>query len=259
MDQRWCWILVCWMKYWKIANRYIIRQLLFLSTNQDGKTCRINIEGTANIVNACLNNQVEKLVHVSSVAALGRPYERVKRWMKTPSGPKNQQLTLRKNKIFIGAGSMAGYEWRIECCDCNPSIIIGEAPWETGSMAIFKKHGKNFMTIPPVPPVMWMRKMWQQPWLHWWTVTLQQNVSFLCNEHRSLKTRWHWLQTISIKTSQKPAKWMMDLIWYRSSEIKKSPAKNPCLPKQTVKHPSRQPYMIIQKIRKALPVLRLLH
>src|SRR6516225_6116499 len=33
---------------------------------------KTNVEGTANIVNACLNNNVKKLLHVSSVAALGR-------------------------------------------------------------------------------------------------------------------------------------------------------------------------------------------
>ena len=33
---------------------------------------QINVEGTANIVNACLDAHIKKLVHVSSVAALGR-------------------------------------------------------------------------------------------------------------------------------------------------------------------------------------------
>src|SRR3984885_14015332 len=33
---------------------------------------KLNVEGTANVVNACLDAGVTKLVHVSSVAALGR-------------------------------------------------------------------------------------------------------------------------------------------------------------------------------------------
>ena len=33
---------------------------------------KTNVEGTANIVNACLNTGVQKLLHVSSVSALGR-------------------------------------------------------------------------------------------------------------------------------------------------------------------------------------------
>ena len=37
----------------------------------------INVEGTINVVNAALNTGVKKLVHVSSVAALGRIKENV--------------------------------------------------------------------------------------------------------------------------------------------------------------------------------------
>ena len=36
------------------------------------KSINTNIIGTANIVNACLENKVKKLGHVSSVAAIGR-------------------------------------------------------------------------------------------------------------------------------------------------------------------------------------------
>jgi dihydroflavonol-4-reductase len=32
----------------------------------------VNVDGTKNVVNACLNNNIQRLLHVSSVAALGR-------------------------------------------------------------------------------------------------------------------------------------------------------------------------------------------
>lgn len=32
----------------------------------------VNITGTANVVNACLENNVKKLLHVSSIASLGQ-------------------------------------------------------------------------------------------------------------------------------------------------------------------------------------------
>ena len=38
---------------------------------------RINIEGTANLVNIALDQQVERLIHVSSIAALGRSKNRL--------------------------------------------------------------------------------------------------------------------------------------------------------------------------------------
>jgi nucleoside-diphosphate-sugar epimerase len=33
---------------------------------------KINVQGTANVVNACISGDVRKLIHVSSVSALGR-------------------------------------------------------------------------------------------------------------------------------------------------------------------------------------------
>ncbi len=37
---------------------------------------KVNMEGTANVVNVCLQNKVKKFCHVSSIAALGRPDSR---------------------------------------------------------------------------------------------------------------------------------------------------------------------------------------
>ena len=37
---------------------------------------KVNIEGTANIVNCCIDFGVKKLCHVSSIAALGDSKER---------------------------------------------------------------------------------------------------------------------------------------------------------------------------------------
>jgi len=55
-----------------ITKVYHCAAIVSFSPKQAGVMLQANIEGTANIVNACIENKIQKLVYVSSVAALGR-------------------------------------------------------------------------------------------------------------------------------------------------------------------------------------------
>ena len=46
--------------------------LVSFNPKDDGLLYKTNVEGTRNVVNACLLQGVKRLVHISSVAALGR-------------------------------------------------------------------------------------------------------------------------------------------------------------------------------------------
>jgi len=46
--------------------------LVSFKPNEGERLHKINVEGTRNVVNACLKLGVERLIHISSVAALGR-------------------------------------------------------------------------------------------------------------------------------------------------------------------------------------------
>ena len=46
--------------------------MVSFNRSKSKKIIEVNVEGTKNVVNACLQGSVKKLVHVSSVAALGR-------------------------------------------------------------------------------------------------------------------------------------------------------------------------------------------
>lgn len=106
---------------------------------------KINIEGTANVVNACLDAKVDKLVHVSSVAALGRI--RVE-------GPINENMTWSEetsNSEYGRTKFLAEMEvWRgisegLNAAMVNPVIIIGEhGDWSKGSMNIFRNIYNGF-------------------------------------------------------------------------------------------------------------------
>lgn len=106
---------------------------------------KVNIEGTANVVNACLDASIKKMCFISSVAALGRklPQEY------TPG----QQVTISEkstweedplNSNYAKSKYLAEMEvWRgvaegLNAVIVNPSVILGEADWNKSSTQLFK-------------------------------------------------------------------------------------------------------------------------
>ncbi len=105
---------------------------------------KINVEGTGNIVNACLNAGVQKLVHVSSVAALaavpGTEFiteEMV--WSKENSGG-----FYSKSKYYGELEVWRGIGEGLNAVVVNPSIILGVDDWNKGSTALFKSAYNEF-------------------------------------------------------------------------------------------------------------------
>lgn len=102
------------------------------------KLYKINVEGTANLVNAALEAGVSKFVHVSSVASLGRYNVSglVHEKMQWVNGNKNSKYAFSK---YLGEMEV----WRaiaegLNALIVNPSIILGAGNWNDGSTAIFK-------------------------------------------------------------------------------------------------------------------------
>src|SRR4051794_28886689 len=103
-----------------------------------------NIEGTANIVNACLNKSVEKLLHVSSVSALGRVRhnELVSEKMQWSEETNNSEYG--RTKFFGEMEVWRGTGEGLNAVVVNPTIILGAADWNKSSSAIFKNIYNEF-------------------------------------------------------------------------------------------------------------------
>ncbi len=103
-----------------------------------------NIEGTANVVNAALENGVERLVHVSSVAALGRTQksEQVNEQRTWEDNKNNTHyaITKRHAELEVWRGFAEGLRGAI----INPSTVLGFGNWHQSSCAIFKNVYKGF-------------------------------------------------------------------------------------------------------------------
>ena len=117
-----------------------------VSFNRKDKTelFKTNVEGTANIVNACLNTGVKKLLHVSSVSAIGRLRENT---MVTEEMYWSEETS---NSVYGESKYLAEMEvWRgitegLNAVIINPTIILGEGDWNKGSSELFKTIYKEF-------------------------------------------------------------------------------------------------------------------
>ncbi len=103
-----------------------------------------NIEGTANMVNMSIGQNVKKLLHVSSVSALGR----------TGNGTKVNEGNPWEEIDFDSNYSISKYHaemevWRgigegLDAVIVNPSTILGFGDWNKSSCAIFKSAYNEF-------------------------------------------------------------------------------------------------------------------
>lgn len=109
---------------------------------------KVNIEGTANIVNVALDSNIKKIAYVSSIATLSR---------------EKKSKTINESNYFENTGSESNYAiskyyaeqevWRasaegIDVVIINPSVILGPGDWSKGSSQLFEKsyNGLNFYT-----------------------------------------------------------------------------------------------------------------
>lgn len=105
---------------------------------------KINIEGTANVVNAAITNDVQKLVHVSSVAALGiiRNGKQINETMNWTEETSNSNYG--KSKYLSELEVWRGMGEGLDVVIVNPTIILGDGDWQTGSSQIFKSVYNEF-------------------------------------------------------------------------------------------------------------------
>jgi len=110
---------------------------------------RVNVEGTANIVNIALEKNVKRLIYVSSVAALGRTttggtVNEERKW--EPSKANTHYAKSKHNgELEVWRGISEGLNGVI----LNPSTILGFGDWNSSSCAIFKKIYEEFKWYTP--------------------------------------------------------------------------------------------------------------
>lgn len=104
----------------------------------------VNVQGTAQVVDACIEAGVQRLLFVSSVAALGRirenePIHEDMNWT-----PESSNSEYGKTKYLAEMEVWRGIAEGLSAAIVNPVIILGAGDWKGGSSKIFHSAYHEF-------------------------------------------------------------------------------------------------------------------
>ena len=122
---------------------YHAAAIISMDSADSNEMKNINIEGTTNIVNLCLEKKIRKLCYVSSVAAIGKRTapDFVDESVLWKAGKK--RITYGSTKFNAEIEVWRGMAEGLEAVIVNPSIIIGPGVKGKGSMVMFDKIAKG--------------------------------------------------------------------------------------------------------------------
>lgn len=130
-----------------IKQVYHCAAVVSFDPKDKAKMIHVNIEGTSNVVNLCVEYGA-RLVHVSSVAALGEPKKDAEiteddYWEYSPH-VHTYAISKYESEMEVWRGIAEG----LEAVIVNPSVIIGANAGYQGSGALFKlvQDGLSFYT-----------------------------------------------------------------------------------------------------------------
>ena len=109
----------------------------------------INVEGTENIVNVCLSHKIKKLIHVSSIATLGKSKEF------STLDENSKWVISNLNSYYAITKYQAEQEvWRgvaegLTACVVNPAIILGAQFWSHGTGKLFEQVNNGLKLYTP--------------------------------------------------------------------------------------------------------------
>ena len=126
-----------------ITYVYHCAALVSFDSKEYKKMRSVNIDGTANIVNFCIEKRVQKLCFVSSIAAIGdavgeKKIDEESEWNNTEDSY-GYSITKYGAEIEVWRGSQEG----IDVVVVNPGVIIGSGFWKEGSGKLWDTINKG--------------------------------------------------------------------------------------------------------------------
>ena len=100
------------------------------------KLMKINVEGTANVVNACIDAQIKKLIYVSSTAAVGKDENKL--LAENDKWERYDDISNYSISKFLAEQEVwRGIEEGLNAAIVNPCVILGPHDWTKGSTVAF--------------------------------------------------------------------------------------------------------------------------
>lgn len=119
--------------------------LISYDPNDENELRKINIEGTANIVNFCIAYPIKKLCHVSSIAALGDLASHESEITEaTEWNPESPHSDYAISKYGAEMEIWRSQQEGLNVVIVNPGVIFGAGFWNQGSGKFFSSIKKGF-------------------------------------------------------------------------------------------------------------------
>ena len=215
---------------------------------------RINIDGTSNIVNLCIDKGIKKLCFVSSIAAVGKavstmPIDETCEW-----NIENSNYGYAITKYGAEMEVWRASQENVDVVIINPGVILGAGFWKTGPGAIFDKvfNGLKFYTdgitgyISVQDVVKSMLFLMKSSLKNERYILVSENVSYK-NIFQSIANNFE-KQAPKIKVLP-----LLTSIFWRIENLKTFiTGKQPLLTKQTAKSIHSERYFSSEKIKKEL-------
>lgn len=129
-----------------VSHVYHCAAMVSFKKADKNQLLRVNVEGTASLVNICLQHNIQKLMHCSSVAAVGEnktgnPATESDQWLYNKK-QSNYALSKYEGEMEVFRGIVEG----LNAVIVNPSIIIGKNTCGKGSGRLFSavKNGLKY-------------------------------------------------------------------------------------------------------------------
>ncbi|MFB9865329.1 NAD-dependent epimerase/dehydratase family protein [Rufibacter immobilis] len=214
---------------------------------------QINLEGTANVVDACLDHPSVRLCHVSSIAAINRKrgdkviQENVK-W-----DPMAEKSVYAFSKHYAEVEVWRGISEGLKAVIVNPSVILGPGDQTRSSTQLFKyvsderafyTHGyANFVDVRDVVEAM-VRLMNGNNW----------GERFIINGHQTTYERF--FRDVAQLMGKKPPfvkvpSWVAEVLWRLESVRGKIMNSKPLITKETARIAKEEHFYSSEKLIRA--------
>lgn len=127
-----------------VTEVYHVAALVSFNEKDHKAMRKINIDGTANIVNFCIENKINKLCFVSSIAAVGKSISKNLITEDTEWDIEKSNYSYAITKYGAEMEVWRASQEGVPVVIVNPGVIIGPGFWNSGSGELFKNIHKGF-------------------------------------------------------------------------------------------------------------------
>jgi len=238
-----------------IKQVYHCAAIISFEPDEEAQMMHFNVESTAHVVDEAVRCGVEKLIYISSIAALGQPEQEDKtiteavQWGENSYGSAyGMSKYLAETEVWRGIGE--GLTANI----LNPGIILGEGDFTKGSAALIQLADRSFpfytqgitawVDVHDVVSVA----------MHLMSSEVEGENYILSGGNHSYRSV---LAQMSTALGKQPAKWaasrtLTQIIW-RLLVVQRWLGKRPIINKQTAKNAQSISYYDSSKLLAAIP------